>query len=313
MPTTGPESELSTSGPGAAVIGAGGLVGARLVRALEAVGVPTARFTRSRPFLSEESGVLAAGLCRAPVIFYLATSVNPGIAERFPERVDADHELFTRMLRELQRAGLRPAVVLASSGTVYDPETAPPYDENAPTRDGSAYGAGKLRMESTLLAHADLVRPVVVRLASVYGPGGRTAPGFGVIPHWLTAVSAGRPVELIGDPEVQRDFVYLDDVVDALLRIHVTFLPTADGAPRLLPDVLNIGSGAATSLTQLLRLVSEVTGREPVIRRLDGRGFDRRALSLDVRRAAATIGWRPRTTLVQGLTQTWLAMREGTG
>src|SRR4051812_42234447 len=122
MPTPGQASELSRSGPGAAVIGAGGLVGARLVRALESVGVSTARYTRSRPFLRDEDGevgVLAAALRRAPVIFYLATSVNPGVAERYPERVDADHELFTRMLRELKRSEVRPAVVLASSGTVY--------------------------------------------------------------------------------------------------------------------------------------------------------------------------------------------------
>lgn len=309
MSTPGPARDLPAPdvAPGAAVIGAGGFVGARLVRTLENAGVPVARFTRSVPFLRD--GELAAPARTAPVLFYFATSVTPGSAERFPEMVDADQELFGRLLGALRRSGARPAVVLASSGTVYDPRLTPPYDEAAPTWAPGAYGAGKLRMERALLDHADAVRPLVVRLASMYGPGARTAPGFGVIPHWLMATAAGRPFELIGDPEVRRDFVYVDDVVDAMLRAYAALSTPADGDGQP-PQILNIGSGIPTSLSELLREVAAVTGREPAVRRLDGRGFDRRALWLDVRQAADTLGWRPRTTLAAGLTRTWHAVRE---
>jgi len=296
--------------PGAAVIGAGGFVGARLVAALEAAGVPTERFTRSRPFLRD--GELAPGLRGAPILFYFATSVTPGSAESHPELVEADYELFDRLLGGLRRAGGDTAVVLASSGTVYDPRIEPPYDEAAPTWAPGAYGAGKLRMERALLDQAGRLRPLVIRLASMYGSGARTAPGFGVIPHWLRAAGAGRPVDLIGDPEVRRDFVYIDDVLDAMLRVHAAMSAPA-GARGALPPILNIGSGAPTSLTELLREVSTVTGRELVVRRQDGRGFDRKALWLDVRRAADNLGWRPRTSLAEGLTQTWHAIGEEAG
>jgi UDP-glucose 4-epimerase len=311
MPTRPPrrDGRPPTTDTGAAVIGAGGFVGSRLVSALAAGGVPTASFTRLRPFLDGDG--LARQVREARVIFYLATSVNPGIAERYPDRVAADHDTFRELLERLRRDDSGPTVVFAGSGTVYDPQADPPYSEFAPTRAGSGYGEGKLRMERTLLSYVDAVRPVMLRLASMYGPGGRARPGFGVIPHWLGALARGEPVELIGDPRVCRDFVYVDDVVEAMLRIHsVVVSGDPDRADRL-PTVLNLGSGVATSLADLLREVSAVTGIEPVVRRRAGRRFDRRALWLDVRLAAQTLGWRPRTSLAEGLAHAWQAIREG--
>ncbi|MDA3647014.1 NAD-dependent epimerase/dehydratase family protein [Saccharopolyspora indica] len=281
----------------AAVIGASGFLGSHLVRALTGAGIPVLRYTRQHPVLHD--GSMDPMARAAPVYFYVATGVNPGVAAAAPERVVEDERAFAAFLAQLRSRPDRPTVVFTSSSTNYATATDPPYRENSPLAPESEYGAGKLRMERLLLAHADAVRPVIVRLASLYGPGHRTDPGHGVIAHWLTAAARGRALRVIGDGSIVRDFVHVADVVAAMLRIH--------RCPEV-PDVLNIGSGVPVSLDRLLAEVVAVTGREPRIERSPGRGFDRAQLWVDISLASETLGWRPATDLATGLRQTWRAL-----
>lgn len=287
------------------VIGAAGFIGARLAAALEVAGVPTVRCTTSRPFI--RNGVLIPEVRAASVIFYLASSVNQVIADRWPDRATADGQVFASLLLGLRMSGSHPVVMLASSGgCVYDPALPPPYHEGMATRPTSVYGSAKLRMEQLLVENADAVRPVVLRLANVYGPGQKTGTGQGVIAYWLTALAAGQPLDLIGDGQTRRDYIYIDDAVDAMLRVYAA--GTAREAwSRRQPTIVNIGSGVPVSLRQLLRHVASVAGLQADVRQLRARGFDRRDVWLDVRRAAAELGWRPRTALVDGLALTWQA------
>src|SRR5690349_3082366 len=74
-------------------------------------------------------------------------------------------------------------------------------------------------LERLLLDRADTVPGVVLRLSNVYGPGQRVDKSQGVLAYWLRAAAAGKPVPLIGDPQARRDYVYVHDVVDCLLRV----------------------------------------------------------------------------------------------
>lgn len=282
--------------PDAVVVGANGFLGARLVRRLTEAGRVVASFTRSRPL--HHHGILERELREAPIIYYLAASVTPGVAERHPEKVAADHLELERLLADLKSSHAHPTVIFASSSTVYDPHFPPPYKESAHTHVETVYGDGKMRMEETLSSFADSIRPVIIRLASMYGPGHRTDPGHGVIAHWLTALSEGRPIDVIGHRDTRRDYIYVEDVVDGLLCL--TDLP-----PNQQPEVLNIGSGESTSLAELLRQIIEVTGIQPTINYHPTREFDRRELWLDISRAQALLDWNPRTSLSEGLLRTW--------
>lgn len=291
--------------PSAAVIGAGGFIGSRLSTALEGEGIPTARFRRSSPLAP--GGRLADGLRRAGVIFFLASSITPALAEKYPDRAASDHSTLMNLLRLLRHTDHRPVFVLASSGgTVYDPAASMPYAETSPIWPDSPYGRAKLLLEQELLAHPDLVRPVILRLASVYGPGQRTRGAHGVITHWLEAMRADRPLRLFGDPRACRDYVYVDDVVEALLlagRLGHTLVRGPTG-----PMTLNIGSGVRTSLLDLLAEIASVVDRRFTVEFDDARTFDRRDVWLDVTSAARTLNWSPRTSLHQGLSETWTAL-----
>nr|AJD20011.1 UDP-glucose 4-epimerase [uncultured bacterium] len=293
-----PPAALGNDAP-TAVIGAAGFIGSRLSGALAAAGVGTACFTRAHSF--EQDSGLDPALLRAPIVFYTASRINPAIADREPALVGEDHARFVRLLDGLAAAGHRPTVVLTSSGgTVYDPATRPPYGEHSPTRTSSAYGRAKLRLEQELLARAGEVRPVILRLANVYGPDQRLGTGQGVLGHWLEAAAAERALQVYGDLGTVRDYVHVDDVVRLMHRVD-----RAGREGRHLPPVINVGSGVPTTLAELLTVTLRVVARSVTLRVQPSRSFDRTSVWLDTGLARRVLGWRASVTLPEGVAASW--------
>jgi UDP-glucose 4-epimerase len=279
-----------------AVVGATGFIGTRLVEALDRRGIAAARFDRTTPFLHADRPVPA--LARARLVVYLASTINPALAVRHPERIEQDHERFAALLRGLPAGTM--VVLTSSGGTVYDPNLAAPYHESMPAMPGTAYGFAKLNLEQELLAAP--ARPVILRLANVYGPGQRTSTLQGVVGEWLLAARSGQPLRVFGDPGARRDYVYVDDVVRALLRVQDLRSRGMDGR---IPRILNIGSGTPVSLTELAAAIGTATGRPVTPAREPARGFDRHDVWLDCRLAARTLAWRATTSLPAGVAATW--------
>lgn len=283
-----------------AVVGAAGFLGSTLVRAAAAAGVPTDGYTRADPAVHPD-GRPDERVARAGTVFWLATSVNPALAETHPERVRADLETFEALLRGLRALPRPPRVALLSSGgAVYDTSRPPPYGETSPTRPLGAYGRSKLAMEAALAA-AGLPDggAVALRVSNLYGPGQPAVSGQGVIGYWLRAAAAGDNLTVYGDPATTRDYVYVDDVAAALLAVHAAPAGT-------LPPVLNLGAGRGTSLGELAGLLLAVVD-DPALQ-LDqrpARGFDVPHSWLDVQRAAAALGWTATTDLREGLARCW--------
>jgi UDP-glucose 4-epimerase len=287
----------------ATVIGANGFLGSALTAALERSGEPVAEYTRSVPFLSQD-GVLDRGVAAARTVFWLASSINPAVAESRPDRVEADRRGFAALISSIRLIPKPPRLVLISSGgTVYDPSTPPPYSEDAPVRPRGAYGQAKLELE-TLLADAGLPagQAVTLRIANAYGPGQPAASGQGVVAYWLRSAMRGEPLVVYGDPETTRDYLYVDDITQALLAVHRATGP--------LPPVLNIGSGRPTTLHDLARTVLDVAA-DPRLRLSfePARTFDVPQTWLDIGLAAAALGWRPAVSLREGIGSTWLSIR----
>ncbi|MFG3051499.1 NAD-dependent epimerase/dehydratase family protein [Kitasatospora sp. NPDC048239] len=290
----------------AAVIGATGFLGSRLVSELGAAGRPLALFNRSAPAVV--GGRASAGLRDAQTVFFLAAGLNPVLAASSPEAVAAEHALLTEVLEALVHARRRPVFVLASSGgAVYAPAAHSPYRESALTGPTSAYGLAKLRLEQRLLGYSRRIRPLALRLSNVYGPGQRLARGYGVLPHWLAAAARDEPVRIFGDPRVARDYVHVDDVARMLAVIHDT---VGAGLADTLPEVLNVGSGIPTPLGDLLDIVREVVGRNLVVRPEEGRPFDRQSNWLDTSLARDVLGWKAEVELRDGVRQCWAHLQE---
>jgi UDP-glucose 4-epimerase len=295
---SGSATQASAKPDTAAVCGASGFIGSRLAATLEQRGVRVARFAKSTPILTAGGG-LAPGLAEASTVFYLATSLSPAVAEQSPELVTTEREFFTELLGRLRKEGRHPAIVLASSGgTVYDPSAHPPYREDTPALPSTAYGRAKRDLERDLLSWDRALIPLILRLANVYGPGQPATRGYGVLPHWLRALADGSRLRVFGSPRSRRDYVHVDDVVDAMARLH--FLDTAD-----LPRILNVGSGRPTALVELLALVVEVAGRSVTAEFAEARPFDRHDSWLDPTEAERHLGWHARIHLEEGVRETW--------
>jgi UDP-glucose 4-epimerase len=282
----------------AAVVGGSGFIGSHLVRALRRAGIPVTSFTTARPaWFGPEP---APEVLHASTIFFLAGTVTPVTAGVYPSHVEAELRMFEQFLAAVRRAPTPSRIVLSSSGgTVYASDGQPPYSEDDAVGPTNSYGAMKLDMERALLAQPS-VEPVVLRLANVYGQGQRPRRGQGVIAHWLHAAAQGWPLVLHGDPASTRDYVYIDDTVDLLVRVHRSQRPP--------PAVINVGSGSPTTLARLAQLIIEVTGSsDRLLTPCQGRPVDRSHVWLDVHRAGESLGWAPRTALPEGLRQTWIS------
>lgn len=293
----GHHERVAGTPPKVAVVGAGGFIGSALVRRLVADGEAVGQFTRDNPFVAPDGGI-ADDATSVETVIWLVGSTNPAVAEERNDLVLADENALNTMLHAVAQLEIPPRVVLVSSGgTVYDAMGEPPYAEDSAVRPATAYGKAKVRLEAAVQAGAS--ESTIVRVANAYGPGQRVGRGQGVIAHWLHAAAHRKPLVLIGDPETARDFVFVDDLVDALVRVHHASSP---------PPVMNIGAGHPTTLGELRRIILDVIGLPAAFVAEPARGFDTSRTWLDIRLAEKTLGWRPTTTLAEGVARTWFAL-----
>jgi UDP-glucose 4-epimerase len=199
-----------------------------------------------------------------------------------------------------------PRLIYASSMTVYGATDVLPTPEEEPCKPISYYGITKYageRYVHTTAERADLdfdFHVTSFRMYNVYGP--RQAldnPYQGVLGIFLGNVQRGEPLNIFGDGEQSRDFIYIDDIVDAWVH--------ALDNPATYNEVFNLGSGHQTSINQLadhvLAAFACTRANYPVKYR-PGRPGEQRYVEADITRARTLLGWEPRASFDVGLAQT---------
>jgi UDP-glucose 4-epimerase len=257
---------------------------------------------------------------RAPeVVFHLAG--RPGVRRSVIHPVeDATVNVVgtLNVLEGARRAGARKVVVAASGGTAYG-EVRP---RNLPAKESHALAPRSPHGVSTrvTLEYLRLYRQLhdleytALALANVYGPRQR-ADGDGaslpaghdgaVIATFASRLLAGDACTVHGDGEQTRDFVYVDDAVDAFVR-------AADRGDGL---VINVGTGVQTRISDLYAAMAAATGVDRPARLAAARTGELQRSSLDAGRAAIQLGWRPWTPLDEGIARVldWKASEAGVG
>ncbi len=190
--------------------------------------------------------------------------------------------------------------VLASSCAVYGDAEELPLTETTPPRPLSPYAAAKLASEGVCADAADAgqITAACLRFFNVYGP--RQDPGSaysGVISRFLAAAAAGDPVTIYGDGRQSRDFVYVADVVAAVMA--------ALRRPLSGISVLNVGTGRQTDLLRILDVVEGLAAVRLERRMEPARAGDIRHSRADAGRARWVLGWEAQATLTEGLGRTW--------
>jgi UDP-glucose 4-epimerase len=200
---------------------------------------------------------------------------------------------------EAARQNNVPRFVFASSGAPVG-ECAPPITEEVVPHPVSPYGAGKLAAEGYCSAYFRTygVQTVVLRFSNVYGVG--SAHKTSVIAKFIQRAFRGEALEIYGDGGQTRDFIYVDDIVAAILLAAET---NGIGG-----EIFHVATNSETSvaeLTELLRAVLSNCGiSDPVVTRTSGRLGDVRRNFADISKARESLGWKPAVDLEEGLSRT---------
>jgi UDP-glucose 4-epimerase len=234
------------------------------------------------------NGIDAAG---AAVVFHLAAQADVQTSMLRPDHDAAVNVVGTVQVLEAARAAGARVVFSSTGGAIYG-ECDGPAREDSPLEPVSPYGIAKLCAEEYLRGWNRIHGSghVALRFANVYGPRQDSSLEGGVAAIFLERLAHGDETLIFGDGLQTRDFVYVGDVVGALLAAA-----DRDGG------TFNIGTGQETTVLELYRLCAEVTGSKAEPRFEPARLGDARRSVLDVSLAAAELGWRPAMPLADGL------------
>jgi UDP-glucose 4-epimerase len=220
-------------------------------------------------------------------VFHLAGSTRPAVSTAQISKEIASSIGNIVALLEWSRDCRCKWVFASSGGTVYGEARTPTIDEDHPTNPMSSYGIAKLAIEKYFHLYGVLygVDYVIARIANPFGLFQMPNTGQGLVATLLGRVRRGEAIEIWGDGENVRDYLYIADTVDALLRLAEK--GSAGG-------IYNVGSGTGTSINELITHIAEIVGRTPLVKYSPARGIDVRRNVLDARRLIRDTGWRPR-------------------
>jgi UDP-glucose 4-epimerase len=233
---------------------------------------------------------------RPELVFHLAAQADVRVSVAQPA-YDANVNIIgsLQVLEGARQARAERVVFAASGGTLYgDPSPDDlPVRESHPHQPLSPYGVSKKSVIDYLVAYRELhaLEFCALALANVYGPRQDPHGEAGVVAIFSERILRGEELTVFGDGEQTRDFVFVDDVVDAFVR----------GATRGGGLVCNIGTGKETSVNQLLAAMAAAAGTEVTPVKAPLRPGELLRSSLDVERAAIQLGWRPWTELADGI------------
>lgn len=240
---------------------------------------------------SEVAGLMAR---RQPeVVFHLAAQADVRVSVADPV-LDADINILgsLRVIDGARQAGARKVVFASSGGTIYGDAESLPIKESQAQKPLSPYGVAKKTVGDYLFAYRELhgLEFTALALANVYGPRQDPHGEAGVVAIFAGRLLAGEPCLIFGDGKQTRDFVFVDDVVDAFSR-------AGEKGTGLL---CNIGTGHETSVNELYQVMARNAGvKQPPVY-APARPGELQRSCLDAGRASIHLGWKPWTTMEKG-------------
>ena len=246
--------------------------------------------------------------CRPDLVFHLAAQADVRVSVADP-LFDADVNVLgsLRVLEGARASGATKVVFASSGGTIFgDPDPRDlPVKESHPQRPVSPYGVAKKVVGDYLYAYRELhnLEFTALALANVYGPRQDPHGEAGVVAIFAGRLLAGKPCTIFGDGSQTRDFVYVDDVVDAFAR-------AAERGGGLL---LNIATGTETSVNDLYGAMAAQAGVDRPAVSAPARPGELARSCLDPGRAAIHLGWKPWTSLEEGTASTIEWFRSSAG
>jgi UDP-glucose 4-epimerase len=287
-----------------AIIGSTGFIGSSLINKLESsdydiLGIDSSKSVCDIKYdfihasVSDLDSFPFVSLDGSDCIVYLASSSNP-IASKsvFHAEIIENNLAFVNFMERLVAYKFLRFIYISSGGAIYSQHNLPPYNERSKLKPNSPYGISKISNEFylELFARDYNFQFSILRPSNAYGPGQNYRNGLGVIPNFVKSIYSDRNITLFGK-NVIRDFVYIDDLVNAIVKCINS---SSSG-------VFNVGSGEPTSIGFLVNLIEDVVGKEFIISNLPIRKTDLQGYYLDISRANTILDWRPSTNIKDGI------------
>jgi len=295
----------------ALVLGGCGFIGSHLVDALLAAGHKVRVFDRAAELYRSplanvdyrfgdfsDSALLAEALEGVDVVYHLISTTVPSTSNLDPVGDIQSNLINTvRLLQLMVQKSIKRIVYLSSGGTVYGiPETSP-IPESHPLRPICSYGVVKVAIENYLQMFHQLhgLEYVVLRASNPYGERQGHLGVQGVIGTFMRKILADEPIEIWGDGNVVRDFIYVCDLTK--LCVHA--------GEKNNTGIYNAGSGTGRSINDVVSTLAIVTGQviQPLYK--PSRGYDVPSVILNISRAKHDFVWHPENEWMSGMMATW--------
>jgi len=294
------------------VTGGAGFIGAHLVRGLTARGdtvrvlddlsIGSARYLDAVRCELIVSGIgdaeaVASALSGVDTVVHLAA--RAGIPDSIADPLGtfrANVSWTVELLEAARRAGAKRFILASTNAAVGD--HLPPLHEDLPARPISPYGASKLAGEGYVQAYAASfgMAACAVRFSNAYGSWALHKGS--VVPAWIRAAIAGRPILIYGDGSQTRDFVHATDLAAGVIA-------AIDAEPAAIAgQVIQLGTGVETSVSQLAEILSDAVGGRVDIRYGPARRGDVPRNVSRISKAADRLGWTPTVAIEPGIRST---------
>lgn len=253
-------------------------------------------------FLNEET--LDSSLRNIDTVIHLAWTSTPQSSTDNP-LLDVSKNVLgsLNLFKACVKKQVRRVIFCSSGGAVYGEAKTIPMTESHPLEPWSSYGITKITVEKYLILFAKLygIEYVILRPGNAYGEGQRTAKGQGIISACLETIRSEKPLTVLGDGEVVRDYVHVSDVARAFMLAAIS-----ESQNR----VFNIGTGRGVSINDLITLVEKVTRKSVQINYVQARTIDPLVNVLDSSLASSILAWNPLIDIEEGIQRQWLALQD---
>lgn len=238
---------------------------------------------------------VAAALDGCDICFHLISTTIPKTSNESPAYDLQSNALSSiNLLEQARKTGLKKIVFLSSGGTVYGIPKYLPIDESHPTDPMCSYGISKLTIEKYLELYRFLygIDYIALRVSNPYGERQRLMASQGAVAVFMGKALNDEKITIWGDGSVARDYIYIGDVIDALMAAM-----NYSGKE----NIFNIGHGEPIKLLDLISAIESVVDKRIEIEFMPTRQLDVPINMLDINRAKRELGWTPKITLNDGL------------
>jgi len=294
------------------VTGASGFLGSYLVSALLSLDYKVCGIARTFPgllcqsivnnpnFLAHTADItdinqILPVFNSADIVYHLACGSLPHTSNENPyQDVSNNINGSLNVLEASKLSSISKFIFVSSGGTVYGIPRLVPIPETHPTEPLCSYGITKLSIEKYigLYNHLYGLKSIILRVANPYGERQRQNSAQGVVPIFMRRALQSQPLKIMGDGSIIRDFIYITDLISALLT-----LLTYNGSER----IFNVGSGHGVSLLSLIDKIEILLDRSLKVEYVDTRNFDVPTNILSIDKARIHLGWSPKVTIEEGL------------